>query len=137
MPTLYGMATQFGGGMGLELALASCAAALVWIAVRRTSWRYGLAAMLTGSLLTSHHAYLADCAMLAPAALIVIACARAKWLRGYAILLLTPVCYILMLMGEGMRVARFVILAFLVALAWAAWRGQAEQEPDATSRAAA
>jgi hypothetical protein len=94
-PHLAMMPNLRGVSAAAQWALAPAVAAAVWWVARRRSFYYGLAATLAGSLLVSFHAYLPDCTLLLPAALIV-ATEAARWpARWMAIALLTPLPYFL------------------------------------------
>src|SRR5262249_11825183 len=71
----------------------------VWLAVRHASFQYGLAAVLAGGLLVSYHAYLADCALLLPAALAARSSSNLLPLRFFSFVLLMPVTYLANLVG--------------------------------------
>ena len=98
MPNLNGL---FNGSAGFELAGALAVAALVWRAARRGSRTWALAATLAGGLLTSHHAYIADCALLLPALLVMASETDRTWQRYLALFLMAPVVYIGMLAGPA------------------------------------
>ena len=126
MPNLHGIVGDLSGSMRTELLLAAIVALLVWFAARRGSFEYAFAATLAGCLLVSHHAYMADCALLMPGLLMIAAKADDKWLRGFAVFLLTPICYVFMLMGSAIWITRAAIVLFLIGLAWAARRHEAD-----------
>jgi hypothetical protein len=92
MPNLHGL---LRGIAALEGLLAAGVVAAHWRVVRRASFEYGLAATLTGGLLLSYHAYLADCVVLLPAALEVLAAAGPRALRLLAAFLISPLPYFL------------------------------------------
>jgi uncharacterized membrane protein (GlpM family) len=115
MPNLYGL---FGGDARLEFAGAVVVAIAVWYAARRGGVEYGLTAAIAGGLLTSHHAYLADCLVLLPALLIASAQARQFWQRCFANALLAPVLYLgAVLPGEPALLTRAALIGFVLSLA--------------------
>lgn len=88
----------------------------VWFAARRGDERTGLAAVLAGGILTAPHAYMADCALLIPAALSVLADRTNVALRSAALFLLTPVPH-LFLMALSALPVQVALAAFLCAAA--------------------
>lgn len=129
MPNLHGIFADVPGGLALEALCAAAVSALVWLAVRHTALEYGFSAVMTGGLLVSHHAYLADCALLLPAFLAIAAKPVAPWQRPFAWFLLTPVCYVFMLMGPAIWATRAALVIFLIGLAWAALRAEKARRP--------
>jgi len=78
--------------------------------------RIGLAAALAGGILAAPHAYVADCALLIPAVLIVLANAERGWIRALCVFLLTPIpCLFLLL--EISFYLQALLLMFLLAIA--------------------
>jgi len=129
MPNLNGL---FEGNRGLELAGALAVAALVWLAARRGSHAWALGAMLVGSLLTSHHAYIADCALLLPALLAMASETERAWQRNLALFLMAPIVYMGMLAGPVILVTRIALIALCVSFA-AAPRGYGEAAVNSAS----
>ncbi len=99
MPNLHGLFSGWVGSRPLEWLFVALVVAAVWIAVRHTSFQYGLAAVLAGGLLVSYHAYLDDCVLLLPAALAVRSSSSFLPLRFFSLVLLIPVTYLLNLVG--------------------------------------
>lgn len=98
MASLRGLFQGMPWNTALEFSACLLTAALIWRICRKAeSLDYAAAATLVGGLLISHHAYLYDCAILVPALLVLARVARAGWLRGYAMVLLTPVPLLLLL----------------------------------------
>jgi hypothetical protein len=120
MPNLHNLVAGLPGSAVWELTLALACAAMVWVVARRTNWQIGLAAALVAGLLTSVHAYLADCTLLIPA-LLLLAGTGIRWLRVAAVSLLAPIWYLLLSLGGG-RILPAALLALLVAVAWEAVR---------------
>lgn len=115
MPNLNGL---FQGAVGLEIAAAPLVAAAVWVAARRGTVAWALGATLAAGLLTSHHAYVADCAMVLPGALIAVNQAEWRWQRYLALFLLLPLAYLGAYLGPAILITRLglVALAFSFAL---------------------
>ena len=120
MPNLHNLLAGLPGRTLWELSLALACAAMVWVVARRSSWQVGLASALIAGLLTSVHAYLADCTLLIPAALL-LAGTGIPWLRIAATGLLLPIGYLLMLVGDS-RIFAAALLGLLVAVTWQAIR---------------
>jgi len=93
MPNLHGMFEGLPHAMWLEILAGAAVVAGAWHVVRRSSFEVGLAAVLTGGLLLSYHGYRADCTVLLPAALLVLAANPSQGTRVLGTLLLTPVLY--------------------------------------------
>lgn len=94
MPNLHGLFAAAPQGWAAEAGIGLLVAGAVWFVARRNSITNGIAAMLTGGLLVSRHAYFADAALLLPAGLLVLHGARGQAQRLIAFLLLTaPVAY--------------------------------------------
>jgi hypothetical protein len=131
MPNLNGL---FRGNAGLELAAALAVAGSTWFAARRGSQSWALAATLVGGLLTSHHAYLADCALLLPALLVMSAEADSAWQRCLALLLMAPVVYVGVFASSAALFASLVLVALCASFAIAPRRRLGE--PECTDSAA-
>ncbi|RPI07844.1 MAG: DUF2029 domain-containing protein, partial [Acidobacteriales bacterium] len=114
MPNLNGL---FHGNGRLELAAAMAVAALVFLVARRSSQSWALAATLSGGLLTSHHAYVADCALLLPALLVMVSETDRAWQRYLALLLLTPVVFIGVYAGPAVLVTRLSLVVLCMSFA--------------------
>jgi hypothetical protein len=96
MPNLHGLLTGVGSTdfeIALSVLVALAAAAVVW----RSGYLEGIAAALAGGLLISYHAYVADAVILIPAVLIVAGSARGRALVYAAVLLASPVPWLLIL----------------------------------------
>jgi hypothetical protein len=125
MPNLHGL---FPGNAGLELAAALVVAGLTYFAARRGSQSWALAATLVGGLLTSHHAYLADCALLLPALLVMSAEADSAWQRRLALLLMAPVVYIGVFAGPAVLFTRLAIVVLCASFTIASRRRPGKPE---------
>lgn len=99
MPNLHGLFAALPYSGACEIGASLCVAAAVLVAVNRTDFATGLAAVLAGGILVSRHAYLHDCALLLPALLIMLPA-----VRGWALLplawLLAPASAIAVLAGH-------------------------------------
>lgn len=121
MPNLHGMLATWPHAGAWEILATLCVGAGVFAVIRRADFATGLAAVLVGGLLVSRHAYLADCALLLPALLIVLPAAR-----GWSLLLvgwlLAPLSALAVLArhpaGDITRLAILVLLCRVVATAF-------------------
>jgi hypothetical protein len=121
MPNLHGLFANVSHGHVFEIAGLAVIAAAVWMAARHTNPGYGMAAALAGGVLAAPHVYMADCALLIPGSLAVLSNARSRWTRAWAMLLLLPVPYLLLMVGIGWPV-RLGLVVFVLTLAWEGWR---------------
>lgn len=118
MPNFRGILQAFTRALLPELALDLVVASIAFWLLRRSTFEEGMALMLLGSLLVSHHAGTYDCVLLIPVLLLV---ARHK-LRSHGqwlvLLLLSPVPYYLLVSGGVLSlVAIFTIICLFVLLA--------------------
>jgi hypothetical protein len=110
-------------GSILELGGAVLVAMMTWIVIRRAPLDWGFAAMLTGGLLAGRHAYLADCAFLIPACLIVLWGTTYRWVRWLSVVLLLPFCYVPLLFNNAIAI-RLALLLLIGAMFWESLRRQ-------------
>jgi hypothetical protein len=118
MPSLHGLLGRWRAPAALEGALIASLAVVIVFIVRRRSFEYALAAALAGGLLASYHSYLADCTLLLPAGLIVLAETSWPALRLVAVILLTPLTSLLLLLnspvaGAPMPLAVLALVALM------------------------
>jgi hypothetical protein len=121
MPNLRGLLSFLGGSFALELAMGVIVAIAVYFLSRRLPLRISMAVALAGGLLLSHHAYVYDCPVLLPALLLAFEERVPEWLRMWAVLLITPIPYMLILtnselpghlMVTGYAIALIVIMIY-------------------------
>ncbi len=113
MPNLHGLLADAPMSLALQALLTVAIVVAAWQVARRSSFHYGLAVALSGGLLISYHAYLSDCALLLPAAMIIYTQATNRWLQLLATLLLTPFVYFFILAPPpASHVLQLTILAF-------------------------
>lgn len=94
MPNLHALVAGLRYSTALELAGAALVAvAVAWIS-SRTDFSIGMSAALIGSLLVSHHAYLADALLLLPALLTVVAESSGSLRRLLCAVLLSPLPFL-------------------------------------------
>jgi hypothetical protein len=115
MPNLRGLLTFFGGGFALEIVLALLVAIAIFFISRRMPMKYGMTLALAGGLMLSHHAYVYDCPVLLPALLLTFEEPYPDWLRMWAVLLLTPIPYMLILTNNELP-GHLAVTGFTVAL---------------------
>jgi hypothetical protein len=133
MPNLHGLFANQAHGSLLEIGGIAAIAAAVWITVRHANPEYEIAAVLAGGVLAAPHAYMADCALLIPAALVVLAETESAWTRAWAVFLLLPVPYVCLLLGVAWPI-RGALVIFVLTLAWEAWRRRVSAK-EGSSRA--
>jgi hypothetical protein len=109
MPNLNGL---FQGNHAGELAASAIVLAAVWYVSRRGNPGWAFAATLTAGLLTSHHAYTADCALLLPPLLIAFSTATLRWHKYLTLVLLTPPLFVIGSLGSSMLVLRLALVVF-------------------------
>ena len=125
MPNIRGMFTGWPHATGIEIAAIAVVAVAVWITAGHAGNEFGLPAVLAAGVLYPPHVYMADCALLIPAAIMELATTKNHSTRTLCIFQLLPVPWILMLAGSAFP-ARMTIVFFVIALAWEAWpRGNA------------
>jgi Glycosyltransferase family 87 len=120
MPNLHALFAGLPHAGAWEIAGLAVLGIAVWITSRkRADW--GLAGALAGGILAAPHVYMADCALLIPAVLLVLRSRpplRNKiysWTRLLGFYLLTPLPWILLMNGTGFP-ARIAILAFVLSI---------------------
>lgn len=118
MPNLHGTFELWPHAGAWELAAGLLVAATVITLIWRADFGRGLAGVLIGGLLVSHHAYLQDCVLLLPALLIELPSARG-WGRTLAVWLLTPASAFALIWGHP--AGDLMRLAMVGLLAWMVW----------------
>jgi hypothetical protein len=141
MPNLHGLLSGLPAAGLLQIVAGAAVVVATWRVIQQSSFLYGLATALIGSLLLSYHSYLSDCALLLPAATVVYAEARSRWLQVLGAVLLTPFVYFLLIAERPVTYsAQIVIAAFFAGAVWQALRKARPQEvptPPLVRRAAA
>ena len=116
MPNLHGLLAEVPMGVVLQALFTAAIVLAAWQVARHSSFHYALAVALSGGLLISYHAYLSDCALLLPAAMIVYTQTTNRWLQLLAAVLLTPFVYFFILAPPpASHVLQLTILAFFAA----------------------
>ncbi len=115
MPNLRGVLSLFGGSLGLELITAAAVLAGCWIISRRFPWPRCTALALAGGLVLSPHAYGYDALLLLPALLVAFDGTHPLWTQAWALLVLTPVPYLLLLSDKELP-GHLAVTGFTLAL---------------------
>lgn len=120
MASLRGLVHGTTWSTALEITAALMIAFLTWWICRWVKdLDYAAAATLISGLLISHHAYLYDCAILAPALVILARGAGSfAWLRTYAIVLLAPFPMLLLLFPPWSNVPQFALVSLYAVMVW-------------------
>jgi multidrug transporter EmrE-like cation transporter len=114
MPNLHGV---FADAPALELTAAVVVAVLACLAMRKLDVLSGLAVVLMGGILIAPHDYMADCALLVPAAILLLERRRRIATRVLLLWLLTPIPYAALMLGAswmiiGPSIALLTLLVF-------------------------
>lgn len=96
------------------------------LAMRKLDALSGLAVVIMGGILTAPHDYMADCALIVPAVLLLVEREQALVMRALLLFLLTPVAYAALMVHEGW----VLIVPMIGLLAGLAIRPQVEQCPS-------
>lgn len=116
MPNLNGIFAAWAHGWVWEIAASLLVGAAVLAIIRRADFPGGLAAVLVGGLLVSHHAYLHDCTLLIPALVIAIPVMHG-WRLLALVWLLAPMSGLALLSGHPLGdITRLALLGFLASL---------------------
>jgi hypothetical protein len=119
MPNLHGLAYWAPFSSLLEVLLAAISLTAVYRLARNAPLKVSAAAMLAGGLLVSHHAYVYDAVLLIPLLLVIDESSVPQWMKYWALLLLTPIPYMLLLQqvssaGAQVAITGLSILAIVV-----------------------
>jgi len=130
MPNLHALLAGLPHANAFAIAGAGAVAVAVWVASRGWRREWGLAAALAGGIVVAPHAFMADCALLIPAALLLIKSATDRWTAYLGLYLLTPIPWVLLVTGNGFT-TRLAICAFVLSLGWQGWRDRAPKAASA------
>ncbi|MGA2150399.1 MAG: glycosyltransferase family 87 protein [Bryobacteraceae bacterium] len=97
MPTLRGLLSVVGGSLVVEIAVCIGVVAGCWILGRRLALSAAVALALAGGLLVSPHAYGYDALLLLPALMLPFEANYPLWMRTWALILMTPIPYLILL----------------------------------------
>ena len=136
MPNLHGMFAGLPHAALLEILAGLAIVVGAWHVVRRSSFEVGLATVLTAGVLLSYHAYRADCVVLLPAVLLVLAANPLPSTRVLGTLLLTPLLYAAMKGSvSGAYLTAATILLFFGALVVSVGREARATRPEPSAAA--
>ncbi len=116
MPNLHGLTYQLRHGGAAEVVLALLALAAVWRIARRSTLVTGAACAAAAGLLVSHHAYVYDAILLLPALALTRREGTPATLRYWALLLGTPIPYLLLMDDRLAAIGQAGISLFCLAL---------------------
>jgi hypothetical protein len=119
MPTVRGLASVLPHPMLWQVFGIAAVFVMVWVATRKFSFEYGLAAALIGGILVAPHAYPQDCALIIPALLVTYKFVSTTWERHFHVLLACPFLGICTFFHASWITA----IALLLYLAWMTVRG--------------
>jgi hypothetical protein len=122
MPTVRGI---FLGWPSALYATALVLAVLLYVIAKQRNFEVAFGVALAGGLLLNTHSYLQDCAILLPALVSAVKSGRAG-VRRIALFLMTPIPYVLLMLGHG-AVFLFCVLALAVMRTAAAARAPGDQ----------
>jgi hypothetical protein len=130
MPNLNGLTSWLPGAPWPEISVAVVCILLLWFVSRRASPVFAGAATMACGLLLSHHAYIGDCLLLGPLAVVVFQSrAFPLWLRAWAVYMVTPV---LMFAVASVRpyIGQTALVGFVLsAMGMAFWRARLFARP--------
>lgn len=113
MPNLGGLAARLGMPAWIKVSLILLALAGFWAAAR-ASFPAVLCLAVAAGVVINVHSFLSDCALLLPAVCLVAQSSeRGSWLRAYALLLLTPLPFVLTFLGSEIVLLQLGLLAFI------------------------
>lgn len=115
MPNLHGLLAGLPGDIFWEAAAACLVVAAAWRFMRAASFEESLAAALLGGFLISYHAHAVDTVILLPAILIVATKTQLRWMRGLAIVLLSPLLMLALVVPRPVSyIGQLLLVAFFV-----------------------
>jgi hypothetical protein len=116
----------------VESVTAVLVLAAVWFISRRSTLVAGAAAAMLGGLLVGHHAYVYDCVLMMPALALSRESGAPRFLARWAVALVTPVPYLLLMSSRTAGIGQVLVTGFsVVLLGWLAGHSLARR-PDRT-----
>jgi hypothetical protein len=112
MPNLLGLTHALPRAIWFEAALGALVLAAVWLISRRSTLVAGATAAILGGLLVGHHSYVYDCVLFLPALLLARDASLSKPLRYWALVLCTPVPYMLLVNDKLAMIAQVLLNGF-------------------------
>jgi hypothetical protein len=116
MPTLHAMLLH--SAPAVEVAVSGLIGLVVLLIASRADFESGVAAALTGGVLTGYHVYTHDCALVIPAALLAVQRTPILMLRLLAAWLLLPLAHVLRYLKVPFSSAYQVSLILFLGVAW-------------------
>jgi hypothetical protein len=123
MPTIAALAARLPWPVATEIVGAVAITVLLWAVCRRMTEDPGIAGAAAAAcgLLVAHHALFADTALLIPLAVLTVQRQNAPfWLKACAVLVLSPVPFLLAYVLERPLVWQTLIAPFVIATVVAA-----------------
>jgi hypothetical protein len=115
MPNLRGLLSFTSAGLGIEAAIGVVVAAAIFYLSQRQSLAVAGALVISAGLMLGHHGYFYDAVLLLPALLLTVQTPHPEWLRGWALLLFTPLPFMMLLTSLGLA-AQIALNGFTLAL---------------------
>ena len=120
MPTLAGLLAIIGGSLPVQIAVSITVVAACWVLSRRLPLAPAMALALAGGLLISPHAYGYDALLLLPALMLPFEAGHPLWNQTWAVLLMTPLPYLILLSPRPtaghLAVSGFTLMLFALEL---------------------
>ena len=113
MFNLRGIFSGLAHPLALEIGFGIAVVAACWQLMLRSEPPKAIAAMLIGSLMIGHHAYLYDAALCLPLALLMFQKSESETVKICALLVMAPVLYLLASVPALFHLPKFVALALL------------------------
>ena len=128
MPNLHGFVATLSLGRGVEIVLTTAViVAFVWITRQTGNYEFLLAVGLVCSLLVSYHSGIADDIIMFPVLLLLLRSSDNVPLRALAAVILTPIPFVLLLLGVPYTLSFALGLMLMLALAgWAVLRQRSD-----------
>jgi len=114
MPNLRGLLEPLGGGLLLEVTVAGLVMVVVWFISRRAALPVGASLALAGGLQIGHHSYAYDGVLLLPALLLVFETPHPAWMRLWAMVLFSPIPYLLLAIRHSEWPGHLLISGFVL-----------------------
>jgi hypothetical protein len=114
----------------LEIVAVLAVLVLVWHIARTADLHTATASALAAGLISGYHAYAYDCVLLIPAIVSVLQGRYPDFLKLYALLMATPIPYLLLVRDEYMLVGKSLVVGFVIALLVVVLRKSTQQVPS-------
>jgi hypothetical protein len=135
MPNLGGLAARLGMPAWITVSLILATLAGFWAAAR-AGFPAVLCLAVAAGVVINIHSFLSDCALLLPAICLVAQSSECRpWLRTYALILLTPLPFVLTFLGAEIVLLQVGLLVFVGLLAY--WTSQLDPSGPSSELASA